>query len=218
MAGNTLTFVELQNAVLGKRFPQSSLGDTKRWLATAYQDVWAAYEWPFRIVSRAPLALTVGEQPTVPADFADAQDVFDQYGCALERMEQRTLEEFYGDIFAFSLTGLPEAYTVVDRQLILAPLSSVTAGFTLSYRRRLCCRNADGTVAAGMMVNDTDYPVWDDHHSLLIPRAQVVGLQELNDPTYAMALQEYERQLSRMQDDYRPARVPVQWPKQQSYA
>ncbi|MBA2370737.1 MAG: hypothetical protein H0V71_03720, partial [Chloroflexi bacterium] len=46
---NALTYLQLQDAVLGRRFPAASQrANSKRWLATAYQDVWSADDWAFK--------------------------------------------------------------------------------------------------------------------------------------------------------------------------
>lgn len=210
---NALNFVTLQDAVLGRRFPAASQRtNAKRWLATAYADVWAAEEWTFKRVSRATISFTSGDTtPTMPADFQDAIDLFDQTGFPLKRYSQEEFEERYADVLVASSGGSPEAYTVVNRQIEVAPIPGVSTSFRLSYRRRLASRTAAGVVQAGMMAIDSDYPFWDDHHAVLIPRAIALGLQELNDPTWQDPQAEFERQLERMKDDYVQIRPAVQW-------
>jgi len=77
--------------------------------------------------------------------------------------------------------------------------------------RRLSHKESDDSVAGGFFDEDTDYPLWDDHHSVLIPRAMAIGLQEINDPTWDQMQEEYERQLSRMKEDYTTLRPQKQW-------
>lgn len=212
-AANALTYLALQNAVLGRRFPASSeRTNAKRWLATAYQDVWSAADWTFKRVSRAALAMTSGDStPTMPADFGEAIDLYDDSGTPMMHLQQDEFEYRYGDILLNSQTGLPEAFTVVNRQIEVAPLPSTTT-FRLSYYKRLCHKEADGTTTtAGFMDEDDDYPYWDDHHAILIPRATAIGLQEINDPTWGQAQDEYERQLERMKADYTQRRPSRQW-------
>jgi hypothetical protein len=209
---NALTYVQLQDAVLGRRFPAASQrSNAKRWLATAYADVWSAAEWTFKRVSRAPLTMVDGDStPVMPADFGEALDLFDETGYPLLRLSQEDFERAYGDVLMQSQTGTVEAYTVVNRQIEVAP-APTGGSFFLSYTRRLAHRNADGTIAAGFMDADTDYPFWDDHHSLLIPRAYAIGLMELNDPTWSGPQEDYERQLARMERDYEHQRPQRQW-------
>jgi hypothetical protein len=217
-AANAYTFLQLQDAVIGRRFPGSSQRDNaKRWLATAYEDVWSAAradgnEWQFEIVSRATIAMTSGDStPTMPSDFGDALNLYDDSGVPMQRYSQEDFEYRYSDILLTSQTGLPEAYTVVNRQIEVAPIPTTTT-FRLSYRRRLSHKESDGTtVTGGFFDEDTDYPLWDDHHTVLIPRATAIGLIEINDPTWDQAQQEYERQLARMKDDYVAERPIRQW-------
>jgi hypothetical protein len=212
-AANALTYLQLQDAVLGRRFPAASQRDNaKRWLATAYQDVWSAAEWTFKNVSRATLAMTSGDStPAMPTDFGDALDLYDDSGVPMMRYSQSEFEYRYGDILLNSQTGLPEAFTVVNRQIEIAPLPTTTT-FRLSYTRRLSHKESDGTtVTGGYFDEDSDYPLWDDHHSVLIPRATAIGLQEINDPTWDQAQEEFERQLARMKEDYVTVRPAHQW-------
>ena len=212
-AANALTFLQLQDAVLGRRFPAASQRDNaKRWIATAYQDVWSAADWTFKRVSRFSLAMTSGDStPAMPSDFGEALDLYDDSGVPMMRYSQEEFEYRYGDILLTSQTGLPEAYVVVNRQIEVAPFPTTTT-FRLSYLRRLSHKELDETtVTGGFFDEDSDYPLWDDHHSLLIPRATAIGLQEVNDPTWDQAQEEYERQLSRMREDYVQVRPAHQW-------
>ena len=209
---NSLTYQALQNAVLGRRFPQASQADNvKRWLSTAYTDVWSAAEWTFKQVSRQALAMTAGDStPTMPTDFGQALELYDDAGVPMMKLAQDEFEYRYSDILLNSQTGLPEAYMVVNRQIHVAPLPTTTT-FHLSYKRRLAHRQANGTVTAGFMDEPDDSPLWDDHNALLIPRAIALGLQEINDPTWDAPQEEYERQLSRMKEDYVVERPARQW-------
>lgn len=212
-AANALNYLALQNAVLGRRFPASSQRENaKRWLATAYADVWAADDWTFARVSRANLTFTAGDStPTMPADFGDAIELYDNLGTPIERLSQEEFEEEYADSLILGTTGTPEAYTVVNRQIEVAPVPG-DATYKLSYWRTLSHKESDGvTVTAGMMDEDSDYPLWDNHHSVLIPRATAIGLIELNDPTWQQAQDEYERQLERMKRAYVQVRPALQW-------
>lgn len=211
---NALNYLALQDAVLGRRFPAASQrNNAKRWLSAAYADVWAAEDWTFRRISRATLAVSAGDStPAMPADFLDAIELYDETGISLLRLSQEEFEERYAEILVLNQPGLPEAYSVVNRQIEIAPLPGATMNYRLSYKRRLCHREADAsTVTPGFMDEDSDYPLWDDHHSLLIPRATAIGLIELNDPTWQQAQEEYERQLARMKDDYVQISPANQW-------
>jgi hypothetical protein len=211
-----LTYLDLYQAVLGFRFPQASqLTNSKRWVDTAYQDVWSAADWTFRRVPLADLAVS-DATPDMPTDFADVIDLFDPSGYRLERLSQEDFERYYAPSLATASVGTSAGYAVVNRQVYLSSAGSGT--YKLSYRRRMAHKDTGGAVVAGPMSVDTDKPLWDDHHSILIPRAQAIGLQEINDPTWEQPQAEYERQLSRMKQDYEQVRPAEQWGRDCSYA
>ena len=200
----------LVTAILGRRFPAASqTTNALRWLLTAYTDVWHAADWTFSRVSLSDLAVTAGDEtPEMPDDYKETIALFDQYGDELTRMSQEQFEHAFASDFALGTTGAPWAFMCVNKQLKLGPKPNATATFTHSYRRCLSHLESDQfTVTAGFMDEDTDYPLWTDHHGLLIPRAVAVGLQELNDPTWEQPQAEYERQLDRMQADHAQLRV-----------
>jgi hypothetical protein len=210
---NALNYLALQDAVLGRRFPASSQRtNAKRWIATAYQDVWSADDWTFKRVSRASLTMTAGDTtPTMPADFGSAIELFDDSGNKLEYLSQERFERYYAADLVGSTAGIPSAYTVVNRQIEVSSAPG-TATYKLSYYRRLSHKESDGTtVTAGFMNEDDDFPLWDDHHAVLIPRATAIGLIEVNDPTWQQAQEEYERQLQRMSADYEQPQPSYQW-------
>lgn len=214
---NALTYLNLQDAVLGRRFPASTQrSNAKRCLAVAYQDVWSAEDWTFKRVSRSSFAIPgtgTGTKPQMPADFGHAIALFDDQGHEIEPASEDSLERFYS---ASALTGRPDVFTVVNRQIILSS-DPGTVTYQLSYQRRLSSRTAALAVQAGMMNVDGDYPLWDDHHGVLIPRAQAILYLELWDPSFADVQAEYERQLARMKDDYAQERPLRQWARQAWY-
>ncbi len=209
---NALNLAALRTAVLGRRFPAASqASNATRWLSTAYTDVWNAADWTFKRVSLSSLAVVSGaEKPTMPVDYADTLALFDQYGDELERMPQERFEQKFAADFANGNVGQPWAFTVIDRRVILGPRPALTGTFKHSYRRRLSHKLFDQeTVDVGFMNDDTDYPLWPDHHGVLVARAQSIGLQEINDPTWQGPQQEYERQLARMEEDLAQQKIGV---------
>lgn len=207
---NALNLAALRAAVLGRRFPAASqTTNATRWLATAYSDVWNADDWTFKRVSLSSLAVVAGDEtPTMPVDYGETLALFDQYGDELERMSQSRFEAVFAADFALNVRGAPWAFMVVNGALTLGPRPSLTATFTHSYQRRVSHLQSDqATVQAGFMDADGDYPLWSDHHSVLIPRAVSIGLQEINDPTWQEPQQEYERQLARMSADHGQQKV-----------
>lgn len=205
-----LTRLQLRDRVLGRRFPVQTQGtNALEWLEIAYQDVWVAADWTFTRVMLEDLAVA-SDTPAMPATFGDALSLYDPSGCKLERLSQEDFEAWKVSPFT---SGTPYVYTVVDRQIKLAPSPSGAMTFKLSYRRRVVHKNANGSTGNGFMDADGDLPYWDDHHRILVPRAVAIGLQEINDPTWEDPQAEYERQLSRMKDDYEYVRPQTQWPE-----
>lgn len=211
----TLTYKALQDAVLGRRFPAASQRENaKRWIDTAYADVWNALRgegryWTFELVFRSTLTVTSGDStPAMPADYGDTVNLLDDEGNELARLSPEDFDREFHDL---TETGTPYAFTVVDRQIHLGPTPDASVSFTHTYRRRLSHKADGSTVTAGPMNSDNDTPLWDDHHSVLIPRATALGLQEINDPTWQPLQEEYERQLSRMKEDYEQVRPRRQW-------
>lgn len=220
---NALTYLNLQDAVLGRRFPASSQRtNAKRWLAAAYADVWTALlaegrMWSFEYVFLSSLAISANDStPTMPSDYADTIDLRDADGVALTRLSPRV----FAEQFTVPSTSAPYAFTVVNRAIHLGPTPGSDATLTHTYRRRLAHVQSDGTtVVAGYMDEDGDYPLWAaDHHGVLIPRATAIGLQEINDPTWQSPQEEYERQLARMRADLEHVEAQAQWPRADWYS
>lgn len=208
---NALTYLNLQDAVLGRRFPATTQrSNAKRCLATAYVDVWNAEDWTFKRVSRASFAVT-SATPTMPTAFGQAIALFDDAGNEIEQLPEELFERYFTN--PANTSGVPSAFTVVNRQIILSS-NPGTVTFQLSYKRRLASRTSALVVQAGMMVADGDYPLWDDYHAVLIPRAQAILYLELGDPSFQDVQDEYERQLDRMGEDYAQERPLRQWARQ----
>lgn len=195
---NALSYVNLQDAVIEKRFPSSARGSVKQWLAMAYSNVWDAADWQFKHVQRAPLTVS-SSQPTTPAGLAKVTRIYDDLGDPLEQLDQHTFDDWYADP---SLgTGRPEAFTVVNRQIVVAPAPGSSYSFQITYVRRLAHKAADGAISEGFFTTDSDYPFWDDHHGILIPRAAAIGLKLRNDPTWEAVQDDYLGQLELMVND-----------------
>src|SRR6266540_755927 len=153
-----MTFKNLQDEVILNRFQEGTRPSVKSWINVRYTAIWNAADWYFKHVTASPWAITAGDDaPAMFSDFAEAEGVFDQDGAALFYLPQKEFEDTYlGD----SSIGTPEAYTVVNREIILGPTPGAARTFYLSYRRRLShVDGPSGLAAAGVMVNDSDQPL-----------------------------------------------------------
>jgi hypothetical protein len=203
--GVVLTYAEQKAAVYEKRFPSSS--PVAQWLAAAYADIWNAHPWTFKRITGYPLYTTadglstglVTATPLMPATFGRVLALFDQDGAELEEFAPHEFEHTFTQ---FTAMGQPEAYTVVNRQIILGPPPNAAYPYRLSFRRRLATRNSAGTVQSGFYIADTDIPLWDDHSYLLVIRAKLIGLRDRSDPTATDLEGEYVRLLDAMREEY----------------
>lgn len=202
-----LTYASLQAYVKERRFPDSLTGAVQAWLAAAYQDVWDAADWDFKQVPRQTFYTssdatsngTATAKPRMPGDFAYSRRLYDENGYPVDYMDADSFDDDYASTTS---TGAPEAFTVVNRQIILAPTPNRVYALSLPYRRRMAHKNTSGVVVAGFLSADTDYPLWDDHHYLLVPRAKTLGLQSIGDPTWTDLHADYQQRLGLMVGDY----------------
>jgi hypothetical protein len=211
VSGTVLNYGELRTAIQENRFPSSD--PISDWLGAAYSDVWNAANWTFKRVSRANLYTTAdglssgtpSATPSMPAAFADiTSGVFDDTGCKLKQLTEFEFERLLTE--QTPTTGRPSHFMVVNRQITFWPTPASAYLFKVSYRRRLATRTSVGAVQAGFFQNDTDLPLWDDHHYLLVLRAKLIGLRDRSDPTASDLEGEFSRLLSAMQTDYVEAR------------
>lgn len=204
----TLSYADQRDAVQERRFPSSTAATyIPQWLAAAYADVWNAEEWTFKRVTRATWYTTADgtstgtatATPEMPSDFARPRFLYDDQGNELRWLDEREFDSRYaGD----ASTGRPSAYKTVNRQITLWPTPVAKYAFTLSYKRRLSTRTAGGTVQVGFYQADTDIPLWDDHNYILVVRAKIIGLRDRSDPTSADLVDEYQRLLAAMVEEY----------------
>lgn len=168
-------YTELTSTAYG-RFAAEQLPLVKNALGRlAYEEIWNAAEWQFKRVQTAPFAITSGT-PAMPADFAKSLQLFDDLGEELEPMNSEEFEGTYRYSITNNITGRPEAFKVVNRQITVAPTPNVTYNGFISYYRRLSYYTAGGVATPGFMSLDTDIPLWpnfgsEDYHYVLVPVA-----------------------------------------------
>lgn len=206
MADLTLAYSDLTAAIYERRFPSSA--PVSQWLAAAYADVWNAAQWNFKRVSRASFYTTAdglvggtaSATPLMPTALSRVTLLLDDQGNEVEQLDEEQFERRFTEQTAS--TGKPQAFTVVNKQIILWPTPDAAYLFKLSYRRRLATKTAGGTVQAGFFSADTDLPLWDDHHYILVTRSKIIGLRDRSDPTASDLVEEYQRALEAMIEEY----------------
>lgn len=175
--------------VLGTRFRETQRARAKNWVRQRYADVWAAADWPWKIVPPASLTVTAGDvTPTLPTDLLRPITIFDQDGDRLLFLEAA---QFWADFQGATDTGDPSYWTWTGGQVHLAPIPSTDRTYSLAYRRRIAhMSGSPGVITPGNLAADTDSPIWaeDEYdHGLLIDGALSLGLKRSNDPTWQEA-------------------------------
>lgn len=172
-----LGFSDIYGEVRDLRFNSNAakVAQCKRWVNQAEISLWNAAPWTFKRMPATNLTVTAGVA-SEPADFGKVIRLYDPRGYELPYMRP---DEFEEDFTAPSPVpaGNAEAYTVINRQIIVGP--GETGTFKLAYRRRYSHFDNDptpGVVAPGVMSADTDTPIWDsEHHYILVPWAMRLG-------------------------------------------
>jgi hypothetical protein len=196
-----VTYKQLQDECIALRFNEGNRASVKFWLNLRYAAVWNMADWHFKHVKGASLAVTAGDNtPTMPTDFAKSEGLFDQYGSPLDYLEPDCWREAY--LYVPLSVGPAEAYTVIDREIWLGPTPSGTATYTLSYQRRLShVDGPSGLIAAGVMVNDNDQPLWEaEYDYLLVLEACILGCQLL-EFSYGELVPQRDEILAGMKED-----------------
>lgn len=192
------TFLELQDEVIARRFNTALRTSIKMWLNNRYNRIWNLADWTFKHTSSA-ITVTAGDNsPAMPADFAKAEALYDQFGDPLPYVSPRRWEEAY----VYATSGVAEAYTVINRQIFLGPKVVAAATLTLPYIRRLCHVDAGTGVTPGIMVADTDQPIWPaEHDYLLVTDTIILGMQLEKDNGWRDLIPERDELVRAMRDD-----------------
>jgi hypothetical protein len=193
-----LTYLELQNAVRAIR--AYDLDQVKSALNLRYSAIWGMADWSFKHVLGADLALTAGDRtPAMPADFAESEGLYDADGCPLVYLEPHVWSENFSDDTSI---GTPGYYTVQDRQIHLAPIPG-TATFKIDYRRRLAHVDASTGITPGVMVADTDQPLWSAEYdyALVVDTAMFILQVIQRDRSWRELKEQRDELLQAMRDD-----------------
>ncbi len=199
-----MNYLDITNAVFERRFPSTS--PVEDWVRAAYADIWQSSDWTFKHVFQEQWYTSTDgtsggaatAQPKMPAVFAQVENLYDQNGCELQWFSP----DDFAAAYTPAVSGQPESFTVVNRQIILGPTPAGAYPFLISYRRRLCSRDSSGAVKNGFMSQNEDQPLWDDHHYLIVLRAKMIGLRDRSDPTADDLQGEYSGLLEAMRAEY----------------
>jgi hypothetical protein len=189
-----LTFLELQQAVMGDRFSEDQRGDVKSWINARYWGVWSMERWTFRFGIDLVTVTSGSEAVTgVAADVERVHSFLRSDGTPLQYVNQREFEaRYYNDVTP--LVGPPEAYTLRSGSVFVGPASNETKNdYELDYEKAYTALSADTDVT--LLPEGADL-------SLLVFGAQSLGLKLQNDFTWQFAEQTFMDALETLRSDY----------------
>ena len=195
-----MTFEQIQDSVIALRFHEGKRTEVKNWINTAYQKIWNEANWSFKKVRDQNFSITAGDStPTMPTDLSKVTQITDFNGSPLVYIPDWQYDEaFAGD----TATGVPQYYTVIDRQVHLAPIPSGNSTFKISYKRRLSHVDPVSGVVGGIMVEDGDQPIWAaEYDYVLVLEATIIGQQTEKDPNWRELQPQRDALLISMRED-----------------
>lgn len=182
-----MTFKQLQDAVKADRFRESQRGDIMDWLNYRYAWLWDAAEWTFK---RAKTTVTVTANSStvsnLPADLGTVRKLRLSDGTRINYMDPDDFDDLY---FGQTATDKPQYFTIVDGDLSVGPISSVTdTGCGLFYDKSIT-----------LMAADSDTPAFPaEMHFALVHGASAEGLKLQNDFTWQAFEQDWSAAIQTM--------------------
>ncbi len=186
-----MTFLELQqelSTVPGARFKSTQSSSYKKWLNARAAELWGLEDWTFRKAD-VDLTVTAGSaEVTEPTDLGIVLGIWTDLGDPLRYLTPR---DYFAQHIGNTSTGVPIAYTVVNKQIKLDPTPNASSlTWHIYYDRAYCHKNGAGAYVVGDMTLDDDSPALpSEAHYLLIHGAISMGSVNMNDFTYQFAEQ-----------------------------
>ena len=168
----SLTFKQIQDAVLADAFAESKRSDCKNWIQFRHAWLWDAEPWTFKFatatVTFAAGAQTVADAPT---DLRAALAHYDTDGEPVAGIDDvRRFYEFYNANLGLT-NGRPDAYTIVNGSLIVGPPGDGSTGLLVYEKTR------------PSLVNDSDTTGLPDGYDLaLVHGGKAEGFKLTNIP------------------------------------
>ena len=202
-----MTFQEIYTEILAARFKSSQTAAIKRWVNLREAQIWAAAEWPWKIVGPTALTITAADNtPTLPTDLFTPLAVYDDLGNSLSYSTQREFDDLYLQQSIDNVQNRPSAFKWNNGVLTLSAVPDASYSFQISYLRTQSHFATGGAVTSGPMVADSDYPLFDSSwHEILVLGGMSTGLKIENDPTWESLESEFGLMLNSMGDYYLPA-------------
>lgn len=196
-----ISLYEIEDQVIFGSFkPAQRTPYVRGWVNTRYARLWTSFEWAFKMVEAVAMATVPGSRYlTLPSDFGAMRGLYDETGVReLPCLEEAVFNRNYLSSRIAGQTGKPEAYTVVNRRVILGPVPNAVYTFYGSYKRLLGydTGNPSGTFKVGQMGETDptkDKPWWPaEHWEVLVIGARALGLKLVNDTAWFALEQQFE--------------------------
>lgn len=177
------------------------------WIVKKYADVWAAADWPFKLVGPTSLAVVAGTVTVaLPSDCFKPHYIFTDADAPLTYLDPRQFFQTFGTLAATS-SGVPTHYTFLDGNIYFGPTPSASATFKLVYERVLSVFTAANAYVAGSWdkATTTQKPVWHDgFHYCLVHGVASMGLGLLGSADAEWHRDEFVKEVAQMVQFYAP--------------
>lgn len=146
VSGDGMTLGDILDAILFKRFTSSFRPRAKQAVNSRYGHLWALEDWTFKFATVNPETTADSQQlGNLPLDFGVPLYLWDENGAKLDYLNT---DVFYNAYLPDNSTGSPEAWTVVNEEILLGPTPASDATYTMHYRKRLSPLVNEGDVPA----------------------------------------------------------------------
>jgi hypothetical protein len=187
-----VTFKEIQDAVLTRRFKESQRADAKSWINHRYWWIWTLEDWNFTegeaLVSTTASSMTLSNLPT---DIRTVRALLRQDG---EPLKYLPWDEFYRTYYGTSTPATsPLHWTRVAGTYYVGPAADITsAAYKLIYRKEYTKLVADG-----------DVPLLPEGaHLALVHGGGAEGRKLESDPMYLAFDQDFNATVDILRENY----------------
>jgi hypothetical protein len=198
--GPGMTVGNLLDDILLDRFESDARPRAFKALNNRLAQLWTLEDWTWKY-ARVPVTISANVQTAsgLPTDFGVPYYLWDENATPLSYVE---IDRFTW-AYSTSAHGPPEAWTVVDEQILLGPTPDHNATFSTYYRKRLIPLTEEG--------QSPDIPQEFDLALVHGGRAELLAFY--NDPTAADMEAQYQLDVQALQRDYLAdaAGQPAMW-------
>jgi hypothetical protein len=184
-----MTVGQLLDEILLDRFETEHRPRAFKALNNRYAQLWAVEDWTWKF-AQVPATVQAQVQAVsgLPLDFGVPIYLWNENWYLLPYLDSGIFQTIYGSINP----SRPEAWTVINQQILLGPVPNSAAIYSTYYRRRLIPLTDEGQT-----------PEIPEEFSLaLVHAARAELLAFYNDPTAGEMDQQYQMDLEALRRDY----------------